>query len=394
MSRIIEWLIDTDNAPPLGHRRVITQAFHDLFGTKDVQDAATATHSWMAGQVGHAALGAAPTLLLCWHWATGPTGYLASFGIVFGFFLLKELWDYKSATARQGAIFKFKADEVGWNVLTALFYISLGAVWVVFLLITDWWRVAVFLALCVIALRIAFWWLRRKLAFQQAGLPYQFRLASFKTRLDADEKFSADKADKVCRLANVRGKPTPLLKFLFCRDLPHEEQVQHRHLIIFGQLGSGKTPLAVGIGTESAFSLHFARYLSAVQLLQWLDEHPHPDLDKMTMEFEGGRSLWPLQGCDLVIIDDVIEPAPSLNAQQRGQAEAAGDAWINVIQPGNFPDAVGNRLAWLGPRRSVWVVGDPRADEDWKTCIKTVLGVAEEHIMTVYLQGRPRVAAH
>lgn len=57
---------DRPDAPPFGWRRVLTQACHDLYGTKDVQDAITASYVWMADQIGHLTLGLVPTLLLCW----------------------------------------------------------------------------------------------------------------------------------------------------------------------------------------------------------------------------------------------------------------------------------------------------------------------------------------
>src|SRR6516225_10916903 len=67
---------DRPDADPLGLRRVFTQVSHDLYGTKDVQDAITASYVWMADQIGHLTLGLVPTLLLCWFisgvWPYGP----------------------------------------------------------------------------------------------------------------------------------------------------------------------------------------------------------------------------------------------------------------------------------------------------------------------------------
>src|SRR5262245_65325274 len=57
-------------AEQLGVRKVLAQARHDLFGTKDVQDAITATYVWMADQLGHITLGLVPTMPMCW--ATTP----------------------------------------------------------------------------------------------------------------------------------------------------------------------------------------------------------------------------------------------------------------------------------------------------------------------------------
>src|SRR5260370_6402117 len=59
---------DQPDAEPLGLRRVFTQVAHDLYGTKDVQDAITASYVWMADQIGHISLGLLPTLLFGWIW--------------------------------------------------------------------------------------------------------------------------------------------------------------------------------------------------------------------------------------------------------------------------------------------------------------------------------------
>ena len=45
-------VLDQPDADPLGFRRVFTQVAHDLYGTKDVQDAITASYVWMADQTG------------------------------------------------------------------------------------------------------------------------------------------------------------------------------------------------------------------------------------------------------------------------------------------------------------------------------------------------------
>jgi len=342
---------------------------HDLFGTKDIQDAATETHSWMAGAVGHETLGAAPTLFVCWFFATGTTDYLITGGAVFAFFFLKEWWDYRNTAARQGSTFQFNADEVAWNAFTALFFITLGIVSVLFMFLSGdvWWRLVVYVALALAAARIAFWWLKRKLVFQQAGLPYQYRLATFTGDLDKAS------ANNIRELANASSRGTPWWRFLFCADRPHTGHPRERHLVVSGPLNSGKTSLAVGIGTESAFSLHIGRYVSAVKLLQLLEEQV---LDHTQTEYADGRILWPLHSSELLIIDDVAQPP-----------EAAGGAATNYVDPNQYQGVVGDRLRWLGERRSVWVVGDQRRIEEWKVAVSVIIGVPTDQIMTVVLRG-------
>ena len=50
-NRLIDKL-DRPDDDPLGLRRVLAQAAHDLYGTKDVQDAITASYVWLADQMG------------------------------------------------------------------------------------------------------------------------------------------------------------------------------------------------------------------------------------------------------------------------------------------------------------------------------------------------------
>ena len=57
--------IRSNKAPPLGVGRVLSQVRQDLFGTKDVQDAITASYVWLEDQAGHIALGFVLTLLPC-----------------------------------------------------------------------------------------------------------------------------------------------------------------------------------------------------------------------------------------------------------------------------------------------------------------------------------------
>src|SRR6185312_4243180 len=82
-------------------------------------------------------------------------------------------------------------------------------------------------------------------------------------------------------------------------DIP---ETSVKHILLSGPLGAGKTSLAVGIGTEFAFSLGIGRYLTASKLVQSLaDTATVPDEIKMV----DGQMLWPLRWCELLIVDDL-----------------------------------------------------------------------------------------
>src|SRR5262249_41387929 len=137
--------VDRNDAPPLGFRRVFVQVCHDLYGTKDVQDAITATYVWCADQIGHLTLGFVPTLLLCWAWrgiwelvrswvcpscgeggGWWQVGYVVVAGLVFAYWVYKEMTDYHDTFARRGNVFPFDSSDIWWNVETALLYFAIG----------------------------------------------------------------------------------------------------------------------------------------------------------------------------------------------------------------------------------------------------------------------------
>jgi len=51
---------------PFGVQRIWRQVQWDLFATKDVQDAITASYVWLEDEAGHISLGFISTITLCW----------------------------------------------------------------------------------------------------------------------------------------------------------------------------------------------------------------------------------------------------------------------------------------------------------------------------------------
>jgi hypothetical protein len=68
---------------------IFRQVRHDLFGSKDAQDASTLTYTWVADQFGHVTLGFIATLFL---WAVLPIEWAAI--VVAIAILIKEAYDY------------------------------------------------------------------------------------------------------------------------------------------------------------------------------------------------------------------------------------------------------------------------------------------------------------
>ncbi|HEY7990443.1 MAG TPA: hypothetical protein VID77_03550 [Stellaceae bacterium] len=383
------------NSAPFGASRVLTQVAHDLFGTKDVQDAITATYVWMADQIGHLTLGFVPTVLLCWiasliwaDWAFANSEwrflvYLVLAGAVFGYWVSKELTDLADSEARATDIFPLDSGDILWNVKTALLYFAVGGV-LGLAAFVHWYLVPVALAIAIWpALAVAFWWLRRKLAFQQAGLPYLFRLANFASKLDGDLLTTIED------MVNLKkDQKTNFWAVLIGNDpVPHHEP-KIRHLLISGPLDAGKTSLCVGMGTEFAFSLGRGRYLSATKLAQLLVGGEGTTDGDLTEE--DGLVLWNWKTCDLLIVDDV-------DAGARPPGDKTDRSATHLIEPDVFAGAMiqaggPTPLAEFASRRTVWVLGDGDATS-WRNTIAALMGIPTEALARVELRGTIAPAA-
>ena len=382
---------DRHGVPPLGVRRILTQVLRDLIGTKDVQNAIMATYVWMADQVGHIALGALPTAVLCLvvYRSVSSGGlqtalYCISAVAVVAGWAVKERIDFTDVKSRANSTFPSGFYDVWWNVQTALFYFAVGAVIAAAPFIGGYaWLVLIVLLWPV--LRIAFWWLRRKLAFQQAGLPYLYRLSDHPFKRENE---TSEQVDAVCELADFQNHPIRWLDVLFRRETPMLNRASKNHLVISGPVASGKTSLATAIGTEFAFALGRGRYLSAVKLLELLTRN---NSGALPVEYDDGRFLWPLPNAEdsaqLVIIDDV----------DIGVAKTAdpGRSSYRQLDPGEFEqrlrDLASNSppLGLFSKCRTVWVVGDSGDWWNWQNVIAGLMGVNAADIMTVQLKGLP-----
>jgi hypothetical protein len=184
----------------------------------------------------------------------------------------------------------------------------------------------------ILGLALAPPWVRQKMIWQKGSLPYLFRLA------DLQRTLGMRKARELQKLIDAGAPPT-------C-DAP-------RHIVIGGPIGSGRTDIAAGIGTEFAFNKATVRYLSLGALLEFAAQVPLGD-------DSGPDNLdyWPWYNAQVLIIDDI---GPVIAA-----SDASGDADV-----ARFEQLLKFNLApvldLLGKRHTVWVFGDLQGSKNTST---------------------------
>ena len=192
MSVVARKIVNPEPMPPKSRKphlptpkEIWKQARHDWFG-KDVQETPTVSYVWTADQFGHVGLGFQITFLfaglaLLSNLSTPWTLTIAA-AVNFAIWVTKEIYDYirerKKATTAE-SVFPFNGKEILWNVFTALFYILVGAIGAGAIPFGVWSPLVTLVILLLPAALLGLWWLRRKIVFQQAGLPYLYRLANF-----------------------------------------------------------------------------------------------------------------------------------------------------------------------------------------------------------------------
>ena len=330
---------------------ILRQAKDDLFA-KEVQTSPTYSYQWLACQMGHIGLGLLVFLLAVRSCGADARGmalwpYLAAVLFVAA---VKEIADWLQAEHQIRGWFDARLDKCDLvaDATMATFYMVLGAAFAYGALerYSAWWS----LAWLALALPCVPWAMRQKMYFQQAALPYLFRLPEFPAA-------SAGKA----------------VGDLVDHFLDHVGPQSFRHLAITGTPGSGKTSLAVGIGTEGAFAGHIVRYITCTKLQEIGTKKEQAPSRNLV--------LWPWTASELLIIDDVaLDPLSKpeiVEAPKPSGSRLRARDIVAALKP------LGSNLR---ARNTVWVLDDnPDAAAAWRAAIAEILGIPVNDVDSIIL---------
>jgi hypothetical protein len=330
-------------APRITVWDLLSQFKKDVYG-KEVQTTSPYSYTWIADQVGHVCLGIlinfALTLVAFYalRFFGKDTSWDAIVGLLAGSIVvsLYEFRTYRSAVKEATPLFPLDKECLRDNAAIAAAYMILGCGVGFAFHQTALVGVVLFLLLLLVAILIAPQWLRQKIIWQKAGLPYLFRLA------DTRPNMSQETANQIQTLINRGAPPNP--------DLPPCQ------VIVGGPIGSGRTTIAAGIGTEFAFNKTKVRYLSFDTLLECASRSASPHFEDDTGPVN--INYWPWSEAQVLIIDDIGPLISAREQQQRADLE-------------KFQKALHHDLAAiksvLARRHTVWVIGDLRPNGETAT---------------------------
>ncbi len=326
------------SGPKLRPKDLLRQFWADAYG-KEVQSAATYSYLWLADQFGHVCIGIIVDFL-----ATAVSGLIMvlfrpgasltyNTGVWPGLMItivavgIWELCAYRSSVAQATGTFPLDKKLLRDNAMIAWAYMSLGGI-LGFAFHAPLFPQALTICALVVILAIVLApnWLRQKIIWQRAGIPYLFRLA--------DAIHTINPADASLLQAFIdQGSPT--------------SKPEARQVIVGGPIGSGRTSMAAGIATEFAFKKNKVRYLGFDALL----EYAAHATDRMFPDDTGpvNISYWPWSEAQVTILDGV---GPFVAG--RGPDRGADIQRFEMMLKNQLKSVA----SVLSRCHTVWVVGD------------------------------------
>jgi hypothetical protein len=239
--------------------------------SSDVYQNYSASYSWISNQTAHIGLGLILTgVAIAFFPRLGQWPWLILPLVLYPF---KELIDVMRTRGAPQKAFAIRKEELSLDTASDISFVTVG-ISAALLLPVGWWGGLLVLILAGAALGYFVpRFLPVKRAFDKSGLPYFFRLANY------GAKFDEPQIEMIRKLI---------------QDIDSGGDA-NTHLVLFGPGQSGKTTLAVGIGSELTARKARVRYIS---FGKYLDIGENSSVSPLNQP-------WLAEECRLLIVDDV-----------------------------------------------------------------------------------------
>ena len=341
--------IAAPKAPVIGIKELAWQFWHDIYG-KEVQDATTYSYVWLADQMGHICIGIVLTALIgaLLHLVAGslliagPIAFVLTAAGVAGW----EYWAFTDAVKKATGRFPLDQKLLMENAIVATAYMVLGVALGLAILLGDHLGLEIGFLVAVLGFLAAPYWLKQKIIWQKGALPYLARLA------EASPTISDADAKTVQALIDAGAPP----------------QVPPRQIVIAGAIGTGRTSLSIGIGTEHGFKNRSVRYLSLDELLEFAAGTDKAATPPRYGDDPGPPNIlyWPWSAAQVLIIDDIGPVVENMPGED-------GPAGLKAL----LKDGLGKIRDELRLRDTVWVLGDPASDAAMHAYVKAIADFCE-----------------
>lgn len=328
-------------------KKILQQLKADLIG-KDSYRGITLTYAWLANQFGHIALGFIPAFLI-YHFCNineiKSAIYVSLFWL--GFEILNFL--VPLLFKKEKYVFKPKWLNVTFDTFTDVCFFALGA-FLFSLSVTEVNNkmvINILIALSVYLLFASRYWFITKMYQLNAKYPFQFRLSQW--------KFKINKAD-ISKIEKFESS----------------KKSDGNHLLVYGEFGTGKTSLGVGVLNELSIKNNSCLYVNAIKMF-----NKFFDTNDALKSYE----IWNWKTADFLMIDDINPSEPIENELISPEKLLS---FIDTFKPENIK----NRKI-LKSKNIIWVLGskqylDESNNDKWKQMLLEI-GIEEHKISTINL---------
>ncbi|APZ45242.1 hypothetical protein BW723_02550 [Polaribacter reichenbachii] len=341
------------------NKNILQQLKADLIG-KDSYRGITLTYAWLANQFGHISLGFIPSFLL-YHFfkidALKAAIYVSLVWLLFEIYnFLGPLLSKKESDSdvlfipkKSKYTFKPKWGNVAFDTFTDVCFFTLGA-FLFYLSVVNEVNTFVLVLLILLGIYLLFatrYWYITKMYQFYAKFPFQFRLSQWDFNISSDNKLKVE-------------------SFL------NSQKGDGKHLLIYGDFGTGKTSLGVGILNELSIKNESSLYVNAIKIFNYFF-----DKDDNLETYE----IWNWKTTDFLMIDDI------------NPSEPIQDELISPIKLLSFIDTLlpENKInrALLKTKNVIWVLGSKKSTENeaqnkWKQMLLKI-GINEKKISEINL---------